>query len=133
MCAMPQSSRMMVTLRASCSQRVASGCVAKEKQVNRSARMRRFVLFFMGELFLIVISGSGQPDVCWPPQKLSITGWSLDSCLPFHHFGWIGIRIHDQTEPADHHLLPALIAPFDGYVGIRIQRVVGRIVEVGGT
>src|SRR5215472_10937488 len=38
--------------------------------------------------------------------------------LSFDDFGGIGVRVHHYAEPANHHLLPALIAPLDHHVGI---------------
>src|SRR5215831_11244841 len=44
----------------------------------------------------------------------------------------IGVGIHDHPEPADHHLLPTLVAPLYFHVGIRVVRVVDGIVKVRG-
>src|SRR5689334_8891167 len=46
------------------------------------------------------------------------------------------LRVHiagegDLHEP-DHHLLPALVSPFDLAAWVGIVRVIGRVVEVGG-
>ena len=40
--------------------------------------------------------------------------------------------IEHDIEEADHHFLPALVAPVDIFRRIRIEGVVGRVVEVGG-
>src|SRR5580765_1762449 len=41
-------------------------------------------------------------------------------------------RLKSQVEEADHHFIPALLAPNDGLGWIRVFRIVGRVVEVGG-
>ena len=47
-----------------------------------------------------------------------------------HYLGRIGFGVHDHSKPADHHFLPALVAPPHFHLRIRIERVVGRIVEM---
>src|SRR6476659_1225522 len=47
------------------------------------------------------------------------------SFLRGQHFGDVGVLGHGDVEPADHHLLPSLIAPADRLRRIGIRRIVG--------
>src|SRR5437588_3737650 len=60
------------------------------------------------------------------------SGIVIRCCLWTQQIHGVSMRCERQVQCPNHHLFPTLVAPADFFCGVRVGRVVSRIVEPGG-